>query len=142
MADKFKDFDILSNNYKTVGKHSIQVNVLVPKYLEAGNHPVIVRFHGGGYVTGDSLFPDWFPKWQAELALAHGAIIVSPNYRLLPESNGLDIHQDIEDFWAWLHSDLQNMIHLSFPHIHSDLSRILTAGESAGKIESLLALLS
>lgn len=93
-------------------------------------------------VTGDSLFPDWFPKWQAQLALANGAIIVSPNYRLLPESPGLDMHQDIEDFWLWLHSDLKNTIHASFPHINSDLSRIMTAGESAGKVERLPALLS
>lgn len=85
-------------------------------------------------VSGSSLFPDWFPIWQVEMALSHNAIVISPNYRFLPESNGQDIMQDVEDFWKWLISDFEDFFQDHVPDgVTPDFSRILTAGESAGK---------
>jgi hypothetical protein len=34
-------------------------------------------------------------------SILHSAIIVSPDYRMLPEANGLDIMKDLSDFWEW-----------------------------------------
>ncbi|KAI9038593.1 alpha/beta-hydrolase [Aspergillus affinis] len=132
-SPKFDPFNIISTTYKTVSQHDIAVNVLVPKKItSAGKYPVIIRFHGGGFVSGSSLFPDWFPKWQAELALQHNAIIVLPNYRLLPDSTGMDIMEDIDHLWAWVTSKLADTLRDHFSGIEPDLSRIMTAGESAG----------
>ncbi|KAH8434974.1 alpha/beta hydrolase family protein [Aspergillus melleus] len=133
-SPKFDPFNIISATYKSVSQHDIAVNVLVPKNITyPGKYPVIIRFHGGGFVTGSSLFPDWFPRWQAELALQHKAIIVLPNYRFLPDSTGMDIMEDIDDLWTWVTSRLTDTLRDHSTGIEPDLSRIITAGESAGE---------
>ncbi|KAF7591461.1 hypothetical protein BBP40_001507 [Aspergillus hancockii] len=108
---RFDEFFIITTTYKTVGKHAITVGVLYPKSLaEPSNwplrsvpRPVLLRYHGGGLIAGYSLFPPFFNPWYLELAQEHSAIIVSPDYRLLPESSVLE----------------------------ADLSRIMTVGDSA-----------
>ena len=50
---KFDPFDIHSTSYKTVNNHPIGVDVLIPKRIKAGLHPLIVRFHGG-FLVSDS----------------------------------------------------------------------------------------
>ena len=80
-------------------------------------------------VSGDALYPDWYPQWALDYALLHAAIIVTPNYRLLPESIGADINDDINDFWTWVRTSLQSLL---APQILADFSKILAHGESAG----------
>ncbi|KAK7729620.1 hypothetical protein SLS57_002108 [Botryosphaeria dothidea] len=61
------------------------------------------------------------------------AIIVTPNYRLLPESNAIDILEDMDDLWDWLTPGLDNLLGSSArPGIQADRTRIMTVGESAG----------
>lgn len=68
-------------------------------------------------------------------------MIVSPNYRLLPEATSLEIFQDIEDFWSWLHSSTVTDLLLSSQSgsnsTELDLTRIITTGESAGGLLSV-----
>ncbi|KAA8648031.1 alpha/beta hydrolase [Aspergillus tanneri] len=63
------------------------------------NVPVLV-YHGGGFV-GDRLYEPWWSDWLLELALAQSAMIVAPDYRLLPEATGADIMDDMDAFWTW-----------------------------------------
>ena len=49
---KFDEFTIISVDYKMVAGQGIVVDLLIPSKLTAGLHPVILRFHGGGYVSG------------------------------------------------------------------------------------------
>ena len=49
---KFDKFTIISADYKKVAGQGIVVDLLIPSKLTAGLRPVIVRFHGGGYVSG------------------------------------------------------------------------------------------
>ena len=37
-----------------------------------------------------------------QTVLKHGAVYVQPDYRLLPEANGEEVLDDIDDFWTWL----------------------------------------
>ncbi|KAK9236663.1 Alpha/Beta hydrolase [Lipomyces kononenkoae] len=148
VSSKFSRFTIIKGSYKKVGCHELRVDVMIPRTsLEGkGKRPVIARFHGGYLVLGDSLFPDWFPNWILDLAYKHAAIIVSPNYRLIPEATGLEVLDDIEDFWQWLHSPavtdlLSNQSQWSQP-LELDLERIITAGESAGGLLSIQTALS
>lgn len=69
-----------------------------------------------------------------DLAALHDAIIVCPDYRLLPESSGLDILSDLHNFYAWLHGNLASFVISSFGQQAPipDLSNILITGESAG----------
>jgi acetyl esterase/lipase len=69
-----------------------------------------------------------------ELAAHHNAILVCPDYRLLPESSGLDIISDLHHFYTWLHTHLADFLCQHFPLQPPvpDLGRILITGESAG----------
>ena len=125
--------------------------------------PLIVRFHGGflvsnlcsslnksssfrlhkrssrftymttAQVTGASLMPLFFTNWILELALLKGAIIVSADYRLLPEANGTDILADIADLWKWVHNDLQPFVSQNAPKAPQiDFDHVLVEGDSTG----------
>lgn len=108
--------------------------VLIPKGLAPGVHPVIFNFHGGFLVNAHSLFAPFFPIWSLKLALESKAIIVSPDYRLLPSENGVaDILEDLEEFWQWSRSDTFVKILQNRSPGHSlDVSRLLLTGSSAG----------
>lgn len=62
-----------------------------------------------------------------ELALKHNAIVVSPDYRLMPESQFSDIIDDLRDFWHWVEHDFKELSGLRV-----DLSNLAIVGESAG----------
>ncbi|KAB2570943.1 putative carboxylesterase 6 [Lasiodiplodia theobromae] len=139
---RFDNFRIFRATYKTVSNHALTTDVLVPIHLLFSPQlprpsPLLLRFHGGGLIAGSSLFPDFFAPWQLALAHRHSAIIVSPNYRLLPESSVADILADIEDFWAWIHSSLAAFLAQQTPGVRVDTGRIITAGDSAGGYLSL-----
>lgn len=80
------------------------------------------------------MFPAWFGKWILDFAQLHGAVIVSPNYRLLPEARGLDILQDMRAFWTWMdNKGAQNFLDGIHGNVILDTERTLLVGESAGK---------
>ncbi|KAK1140045.1 hypothetical protein N8T08_010955 [Aspergillus melleus] len=140
---KFANFSVIQSSYKRVGNHDIGVDMITPRTLPAGKRPIIARFHGGGLVTGDSLYEDWFPKWLLDLAESASAIIISANYRFFPEVAGLDVLDDVEDFWSWLHSTHpKDLLAARSTPIEPDLDRILTAGDSAGGLLSVYLTLS
>ncbi|CRG90541.1 hypothetical protein PISL3812_07585 [Talaromyces islandicus] len=135
LSPKFSSVSILQTDYKKVNDHGIRADFLIPKSIAAeGKRPVIVQFHGGALVCGDSLYSDWFPTWIIELAEKHSAIIVSANYRMLPESTGVEILADIDDFWRWLQTgQADSVLSSSLPTpLGLDLERVITTGESAG----------
>lgn len=155
--DVYSAFDITRTHYESAGT-KIEVDILAPKRLKLGptkSHPVIVRIHGGflvrmpiteltteanaaAQVTGSSLFPAWFSKWILDFAEEHGAVIVSPNYRLLPEVKGRDIMHDMANFWTWLQTDgpERHLASVGWYHVALNLSQTLLAGESAGRVSS------
>ncbi|KAJ5814993.1 hypothetical protein N7474_006770 [Penicillium riverlandense] len=138
-GDKFASFNIFQASYKQVDGHNIRADLIIPAMLPAnGPRPVIARFHGGGLSRGDSLYADWFPLWLLELAQTHGAIIASANYRFLPEATGLQILEDVDDFWSWLHSNsLKEELASQLTPIELDLERVIAAGDSAGGLLSI-----
>lgn len=44
-------FDLVQTNYKTVGDHNIRADFIIPQSNYTGKRPVILRFHGGGFVS-------------------------------------------------------------------------------------------
>lgn len=141
----FLDFSIYNTVYKTADSHDIRLDVLVPKTLTppSTGTPVLLRFHGGGLITGSSLTPLFVPPYVLELATKHSAIIVSPNYRLLPEATPRDILADIEDCWQWLHASLPAYLSKQTNDaVKPDLTRIMLLGDSAGGYLALQSALS
>ncbi|RAL10278.1 alpha/beta-hydrolase [Aspergillus homomorphus CBS 101889] len=131
-------FHHLQTPYKTINNQPIQTDLLIPKSFPhpAPPLPIIIHFHGGGLICGSSLYAPWFPTYLTDLARSTPAILLSPNYRLLPEATIQDVFEDILDFWTWLlHSP--DVSALLPEGIDIDRSRVLTAGESAGGYLSL-----
>ncbi|KIW69496.1 hypothetical protein PV04_05369 [Phialophora macrospora] len=138
--DKFSpNFDVLESSYPSAnGKDQIRLHILVPKSISHGQRqrmvPLMVRIHGGYLVTGSSLYAPYFGRWTLQYAIQAGAIIVSPNYRLLPESNGTEILADMDAFWHWLRGgEVDSILTKSgFESLRVDLEQTLVMGESSG----------
>ena len=62
------------------GDHNIPVRIFAPDVK--GPHPVLLFFHGGGWVTGNI---DSYDKVCTNMAKITGHIVVSVDYQLAPE---------------------------------------------------------
>lgn len=83
--------------------------------------PVILYFHGGGWVTGDL---DTDDASDRALAAGTGAIVVSVAYRLAPEARFPAAQDDADKAYNWLLTNAGT--------IGGDPKRIALAGECAG----------
>lgn len=120
-------------SYKTVLHHEIKTAILLPKNLKPGPHPVLVYMHGGFLVMAHGLYAPFWPKSMNKLALDHEAIIIAPDYRLLPSENGIaDPLEDVEDCWQWTKSTLPGILAAKAPEQSLDFSHTLLFGASAG----------
>jgi acetyl esterase/lipase len=61
--------------------------------------PVLLYFHGGGYVLGSARF---YREPTARLALASGMRLLVPDYRLAPEHPYPAAQEDALAVWRWL----------------------------------------
>lgn len=86
-----------------------------------GPFPVILYFHGGGWVIADIDVYDATPR---SIAAQTGAIVVSAEYRRAPEHKFPAAHDDANAAYAWLLANAAS--------IGGDPSRIALLGESAG----------
>lgn len=66
VSSKFAAFNIIDVAYKTLYKNSttlkgppVPASILLPKSAKPGKHPVMVRWHGGCFITGHRMYPDW-----------------------------------------------------------------------------------
>lgn len=87
--------------------YTIRTAILILKHLQPGLHPALYHLHGGFFIMAHGLFAPGWEKWMHKLAVDHGAIVVSPDHRLLPSTNGVaDVLEDLEDGWAWMRRKL------------------------------------
>ncbi len=86
----------------------------------SGGWPVLVNFHGGGFVRGDKsqrANVGWF-------FAQHGVLTVLPNYRLAPGNQWPSGPQDVVAAWQWLRANAARF--------GGNPDRIVLVGESAG----------
>ncbi len=83
--------------------------------------PIILYFHGGGWVTGDL---DTYDASDRALATQAHAMVLSVAYRLAPENRFPAAHDDAFASYRWL------LAHAG--QLGADPRRIAVAGESAG----------
>lgn len=83
--------------------------------------PVILYFHGGGWVTGNL---DTYDASGRALAAGTGAIVLSVQYRLAPEARFPAAQDDADKAYNWLL--------INAGTLGGDPKRIALAGESAG----------
>lgn len=87
----------------------------------SGPHPVLVFFHGGGWVIGDLETHDGVCR---ELCAGAGAVVVAVDYRLGPEHKFPAAPDDCEAAVRWVAANAAS--------IQADASRIAVGGDSAG----------
>ena len=99
----------------------LAARVYDPQMTRGGAAPVILYFHGGGWVTGTL---DTYDASDRELANGTGAVVVSVQYRQGPENRFPAAQDDADAAYNWL---LQNAGTLG-----GNPKQIALAGESAG----------
>jgi acetyl esterase len=99
----------------------IGLRIYWPSSHPGGDVPVVLYFHGGGFVVGDL---DTHDGTARQHAVGANAIVVSVDYRLAPEH---PYPAAVEDAWAatlWVAE--------RGPEIGADGKRMAVAGDSAG----------
>lgn len=99
---------------------STQVRIYTPKKGEAP-FPVIVYYHGGGFVIADI---DVYSASSQALCEQVGAIVVSVEYPKGPENKFPAAHTVSFDAYQWVLKNIASM--------QGDAAKIAVAGESAG----------
>ena len=98
----------------------IAIRIYTPRADDA-RLPIVLQFHGGGWVAGDLETHDSIARYYAAHA---GAIVISVDYRRPPEHRfptaAEDAYAAVE--WAAAHAD----------EIGGDAARLAVAGDSAG----------
>ncbi len=98
-------------------------NLAARVYTPAGRgpFPIILFFHGGGWVVGDINAYDAAPR---ALAIGAGAVAISVEYRQAPEHKFPAAHEDAWAAYIWTIRNAQRL--------NGDAARIVVAGENAG----------
>lgn len=104
---------------RTYSDAKIPMRIYTPK--GKGPFPVIVYFHGGGWVIANLDVYDATPR---ALANAAGAIVVAASYRQAPEHKFPAAHEDAFMAYKWVTENAASF--------GGDPVRIAVAGESAG----------
>jgi acetyl esterase len=119
----FRDVTREETTFPARDEHEVRLRVYRPA---AGSRPrelppVIVYFHGGGWVLGSTRMGDPLCTF---LARAVEAVVVSVDYRMAPEHRAPKAVHDCVDSVRWLgeHADL----------LGGDPSRLAVSGDSAG----------
>ncbi len=129
---------LLANNNRTARQFSLTISqqviptgppaapdsLLVRMYKPAGasgSLPVIVYYHGGGWVIGS--LDVYEPSCKA-LAQNTGAIVVSVDYRLAPEAKFPAAHEDAFAAYQWVVNNAASF--------GGNPAKVAVAGESAG----------
>ena len=100
----------------------LPIRVYRPSTASAGERlPVVVNFHGGGWVSGNIQQSEW---WASSVAGEAGVVVVSVGYRLAPENPFPGPPEDCYAATAWVaeHAD----------DLGVDATRLGVMGDSAG----------
>jgi len=103
--------------------HEIPLRIYRPRALPDARTdvPVVMWFHGGGWVLGDLVGYD---PICTRLAAEVGCVVVSVDYRLAPEHRAPTAAHDCVDATTWVRA--------SGDVLRADTSRMAVAGDSAG----------
>jgi acetyl esterase len=110
----------------------LPLRIYRPRAAGTATLPVVVNFHGGGWVSGDTFQSEW---WCAAIAVRAGVVVVSVEYRLAPEHRFPVPAEDCYAGTAWVaaHADALGV----------DAGRLAVMGDSAGgNLATVVALMA
>ncbi len=111
------------------GDYNIPIRIYSP--TTDSTFPILVFFHGGGFVLGTL---DEFDPFCTYLAEGASCMVISVGYRLAPENKYPAAVEDVKTAINWIG---RNAVQLN-----GDVSRIAVAGDSAGANLAVVAALS
>ncbi len=103
------------------GGAPIRIVTYTPTTPASGPRPVIVYYHGGGWVIAS---PEVYEASSIALAQGTGAIVVSVDYRLAPEFKFPTAHMDAYAAYKWVKQNAASL--------NGNPAKVAVAGESAG----------
>ncbi|GAB2475598.1 alpha/beta hydrolase [Jatrophihabitans fulvus] len=106
--------------FETADGTTLPLRIYRPRDVP-GPLPVVMNFHGGGFVSGNPQQSEW---WCAGIAAQVGAVVVSAQYRLAPESA---YPTQVEDCYA---ATVWTVAHAG--DLGVDAARLAVMGDSAG----------
>ncbi|KAH8696123.1 Alpha/Beta hydrolase protein [Talaromyces proteolyticus] len=111
-------------------------NASTPQDSSSTGHPIVMIFHGGGFVQGSKSI---IPRIQIEELVRLGFVVVVPNFRLCPQISVFEGPvTDAKDCLRWVESSLGDVLHDEKNGLPVDQSRIVTMGHSCGATLALL----
>ncbi|WP_236648714.1 alpha/beta hydrolase [Spirosoma sp. 209] len=114
--------NVTSSQRTIPGYNNVPIRVVVyTPNAPTGPLPVIVYYHGGGWVIGS---PEVYENSTLALAEETGAIVVSVDYRLSPENKFPTAHYDAYAAYEWVRNNTASL--------NGNPDKVAIAGESAG----------
>ncbi|KAL2012300.1 hypothetical protein VTN00DRAFT_5018 [Thermoascus crustaceus] len=110
--------------YKNVQGKALQLDVYTVDPRPSGPQPAVLYFHGGYLITGDRKH---IPRWLVQATLKRRWTLISADYRVLPESTGLELVEDLGDAYTFV----SRTLNVEIPGL-VDTSRLVIAGSSGG----------
>ncbi|MDT4911856.1 MAG: acetyl esterase [Pseudonocardiales bacterium] len=99
---------------------ALPLRIYRPK-TSTGDLPVVMNFHGGGWVSGDPRQSEW---WASSLAAKADVVVISVGYRLAPEHSFPIPVEDCYDATVWVADHAAEL--------GVDADRLAVMGDSAG----------
>lgn len=103
----------------------VPVRIYVADTTVTGSRPLVLYYHGGGFIGGDL---DTHDRLARQLANRSGAVIVSVAYRLAPEHPFPAANDDAYAALRWATSEARSL--------GADADRVVLVGDSAGGLIS------
>jgi acetyl esterase len=100
---------------------ALALRIYRPKDAGTEPLPVVVNFHGGGWVSGDLNHSQW---WASTMAAEARVLVISVAYRLAPEHPFPGPAEDCYDATAWISDHATEL--------GADPHRLAVMGDSAG----------
>ena len=115
------DVEVSTGRVELPGRGVRDARIYRPAAAAATDPPVIVSYHGGGWISGHVGQCEW---WNSELAARAGVVVIATGYGLAPEST---FPEPLEDCYAGLTWVTDNAAQLGI-----DASRVAVMGNSVG----------
>lgn len=110
----------------------LALRIYRPKDAGPDPLPVVVNFHGGGWVSGDLKHSEW---WASSIAAEAHVLVVSVDYRLAPEHPFPGPAEDCYDATAWIADHATEL--------NAEPGRLAVMGDSAGgNLAAVVALMA
>ncbi|XP_077213675.1 putative carboxylesterase 12 [Tasmannia lanceolata] len=124
---------VTSKDVVLVPESGLSARLYLPKLKGTAPEklPILVYYHGGGFVIESAFSPTYHPYLNSLVSLAN-VVAISVDYRRAPEHPLPTAHDDSWAALEWVASHSEGSGPEPWLSHHGDFNRVLVAGDSAG----------